>query len=469
MLNTQQLWQAVLGELELSLSKANFTTWFKNTDIAAIEGHRVVVRVPSSFIQTWLEKKYHVAMLKILQGLTEHSEHRVKELVYRIEVGEVGASAPVVLMTEQPIPSADHHADAVAQEHSTHADTSPTQQQKYTFDNFIVGKANELAHAACVAVSQNPGKNYNPLFIYGGVGLGKTHLLRAIGHTLIKEKRTHPSKILYVSCEKFINDFVHFVRSGRAIEFIEAYRTVDILLIDDIQFITGKEGTQEEFFHTFNELHDADKQIVLSSDRPPKAIPALEQRLLSRFEWGMIADIGLPDYETRLAILQAKATEKKAAIPHDVLHYIATTIQNNIRELEGALNRIIASHQLHRTPFAVDTAKSLLDSIATGSKRGSVTPKQLLQTVATHFDIALDLLLGSSRKKELVVPRQITMYLMREDLQSSFPAIGHELGGRDHTTAIHACTKIAKELDVNEKIRRDVATIRQRLYTTSAL
>ncbi len=467
MLNTQQLWQAVLGELELSLSKANFTTWFKNTDIAAIEGHRVVVRVPSSFIQTWLEKKYHTAMLKIIQGLTEHSEHRVKELVYRIEVGGTSVSAPVVLAAEQRVSPIGVLTDTTVQEQGTPAGASSPHQQKYTFDNFIVGKANELAHAACIAVAQNPGKNYNPLFIYGGVGLGKTHLLRAIGHTLVKEGRTHPSKILYVSCEKFINDFVHFVRSGRAREFKDAYRTVDILLIDDIQFITGKEGTQEEFFHTFNELHDADKQIVLSSDRPPKAIPALEQRLLSRFEWGMIADIGLPDYETRLAILQSKATEKKVAIPHDVLHYIATTIQNNIRELEGALNRLVASHQLHRTPFSVDTAKSLLDSIATGSKRGSVTPKQLLQAVATHFDIALDLLLGSSRKKELVVPRQITMYLMREDLQSSFPAIGHELGGRDHTTAIHACTKIARELDENEKIRRDVATIRQRLYTTS--
>lgn len=462
-MDPQQLWQAVLGELEIGLSKANFTTWFKNTGIAAIEGTRAIVRVPSAFTQTWLEKKYHAAIVKKLQALTER---RVREVVYRVEAVTTGAGT-VVTIESLPSEAETPRVSRSAASPESHGPTGLN--RRYTFDSFIVGKGNELAHAACLSIAGNPGNTYNPLFIYGGVGLGKTHLLHAVGHALIREKGIHPSKVLYVSSEKFTNDFIHAVRHGRAKEFKDVYRTVDVFLIDDIQFITGKEGTQEEFFHTFNELHQANKQIVISSDRPPKAIPALEQRLLSRFEWGMIADVAQPDYETRRAILQAKAQERNAQVPDDVLHYIATTIQQNIRELEGALNRIIASHQLQKIELTVDMAKKLLQSLNTSSKRGSVTPKQLLSAVAAYFDVPTDDLLGSSRKKELVVPRQITMYLMREDLQSSYPSIGHELGGRDHTTAIHACTKITKEVDENEKIRHDVMLIRQRLYSPQSV
>jgi len=319
-----------------------------------------------------------------------------------------------------------------------------------------------LAHAAAKAVVAKPGEVYNPLFIYGGVGLGKTHVLQAIGHALLEQNGR--AKILYVNSEKFTNDFVTAIKNGNTENFKKIYRTVDVLLIDDIQFIAGKEQTQEEFFHTFNTLHQNNKQIVISSDRPPKAIPSIENRLISRFEWGMMADISAPDLETRIAILQAKCQEKNIEIKNDIISSIAETVSENIRELEGALNRIIAYHELSNSAPTRESAKSLLISTSSKPQRGGLTSKKLIQQVAEFFDIPIKDLVGSCRKKELVVPRQISMYLLRQEMSCSYPFIGQELGGRDHTTAMHACSKVEQYLSDNEKVRNDVALLRQRLY-----
>ncbi len=453
-MDTRQLWQGTLAELELSLSKANFTTWFKNTAIASFDEGRVIVSVPNAFTQTWFEKKYNSKIMKALQRL---AGIQIREIQYRVEIihADITAKEQHPLAPEEPKIKQSHRENDAGVMHSG-------LNERYVFENFVVGKNSELAHAACLAVAQTPGKVYNPLFIYGDVGLGKTHLLQAIGHRLLQQNPG--TRILYVTCERFTNEFIHAVRNGRAKEFKDVYRNVDCILIDDIQFITGKEGTQEEFFHTFNALHQTNKQIVLTSDRPPKAIPALEHRLLSRFVQGMIADIALPDLETRIAILQTKCQGRSATLDKEILSYIATAVQSNIRELEGALNRILAYHELNGSEPSLETAKNVLSSLTTQVARRSVTPKQLMNTVASFYDITIEDLVGQSRKKELVVPRQIVMYLLREEAQFSYPSIGHELGGRDHTTAIHAYTKIVRELNENEKMRQEVHLIRQRLY-----
>jgi len=455
-MNTEELWQAALGELELKLSKANFTTWFKNTFVISLESGDVIVGVPNTFTKAWLEKKYHKDITASIQNLASVP---VKGVVYRVETRQ---SAP------QPIPAEEEVFDVPAfSETESSATTSggsedPSLNPKYIFTSFVVGKQNELAHAAAQAVAAQPGDVYNPLFIYGGVGLGKTHLLQAIGHERVKQ---HPNtRVLYVTCEKFTNDFIHAVRTGHAKEFKDAYRNVDVLLVDDIQFITGKEGTQEEFFHTFNALHQENKQIVISSDRPPKAIPALENRLLSRFEWGMMADVGSPDFETRIAILEAKSREKSYLLDREILHHVATIVQSNIRELEGALNKIIAFHQFKNIDPTIDSVKPMLASFQPAKSRKNITPKQLIQTVAAYYDIAIEEVLSKSREKRLAFPRQIIMYIMREEMKSSYPQIGQELGGRDHTTAMHAYDKISNILEEDEKLQHDLELIKQRLY-----
>ena len=321
-----------------------------------------------------------------------------------------------------------------------------------------------MAHAACLAVAANPGKTYNPLFIYGGVGLGKTHLLHALGNKVCE---LFPNKkILYATCERFTNEFIHAVRGGKGKEFNDVYRGVDVLMVDDIQFLTGKEGTQDAFFHTFNELHHQKNQIVISSDRPPKAIATLEARLLSRFEWGMIADISQPDLETRIAILEKKCQEHHMMLDHTILTFIAEKVQNNIRELEGALNRIIAHRDLHRIELTIENITSILSTIHTTAQQSSkhLNLRNLINTVASYYDLTIEDLLGKSRMKRLALPRQIMMYLMREEMKSSFPTIGQEVGGRDHTTAIHAYEKISRELREDEKIRTEIELLKQRLY-----
>jgi len=335
-----ETWQAALGELELTLSKANFTTWFKNTFISSMEDGKVIVCVPNTFTKAWLEKKYHDAVVRALRNVTNNA---VRDVLYKVEVKNTTpipgfCAEPVSRTVEMPEPSSFSDYEEPRADISHESGLNP----RYTFDSFVVGKANELAHAAAMAVAAKPGASYNPLFIYGGSGLGKTHLLHAIGRHVMQQNPQ--TRVLYVTSERFTNEFVQAVRGGQGKDFKDTYRNVDVLLVDDIQFISGKEGTQEEFFHTFNALHQADKQIVISSDRPPKDIQALESRLLTRFEWGMIADVSSPDFETRIAILEAKTREKNVSLGNEILRYIAGTIQSNVRELEGALNKIIAYH-----------------------------------------------------------------------------------------------------------------------------
>ncbi len=472
-MNTSELWQVVLGELELSLSKANFTTWFKSTFISEVNDTSVTIGVPNLFTLTWLEKKHAKDIIKSIQ---EHTNGNVKHVCFRVETRQT----PVQMVNvggKQEMTPVFSQVSPQEQSITTPKDffsEQPQQAQvqsgefslngKYCFETFIVGKQNELAHAAAQAVSNQPGGIYNPLYIYGGVGLGKTHLLQAIGNELL---RKDPNlRILYITCERFTNDYVHALKTGKINDFKNRYRTVDVLLVDDIQFLGGKESTQEEFFHTFNQLFQNNKQLVISSDRPPKAIPSLEPRLSSRFEQGMLADVGSPDFETRIAILESKSREKAYQMEREILHHIASVVQTNVRELEGALNKVIAFHQFKNIRPTLESVKPILTSFQPSSLRKNVSPKQLIHTVSVYFDVRIEDLLGKSRQKKLAFPRQIIMYLMREEMKSSYPSIGNELGGRDHTTAMHAYEKISGCLCEDEKLQHDLELIKQRLYTT---
>ncbi|MFA5211579.1 MAG: chromosomal replication initiator protein DnaA [Patescibacteria group bacterium] len=455
-----EIWQSVLAEFELSLSKANFTTWFKNTGIAKYENGEVSVCVPNNFTKSWLEKKYHSKIIQILEKITGKA---IKKIDYRVD-NIKNINEHECLNEEEKTVSTILNPIYTPQKKATYSQQIGL-NAKYIFSTFVVGKENELAHAAAKAVANKPGEAYNPLFIYGGVGLGKTHLLQAIGHSMLE--KNPQTKILYVTSEKFTNEFVNSVKEGRAKEFKDRYRNVDLLLIDDIQFIAGKEQTQEEFFHTFNELHQQGKQVVLTSDRPPKAIPALENRLKSRFEWGMIADIGSPTLETRIAILQKKAQEKGFDIDEKLLTMIATRVQNNIRELEGALNKIMAFHQLKDIKVTEESVREILSGFEEQSMKRSVTSRDLIQAVAEYYDVRVDDMLDKSREKKIAFPRQVTMYLLREELKTSYPTIGEELGGRDHTTAMHAHTKIQSEIEKDLKLKQDIEFIKQRIYTNN--
>lgn len=446
----EQLWQATLGELEMLISKANFNTWFCNTFLIEVGENKVIIGVPNGFTKAWMETKYHPAIVKTLKNVTKRD---IVTVEYRVETRRHPAAtfAGQTPRAAAPLPTAPSGG-------ANKVGLNPTN----SFQHFIVGKGSELAFAAAKAVAERPGQVYNPLFIYGGVGLGKTHLMQAIGNDILL--RDPRKKILYVSSERFTNEFIQAVSHGNAEKFKNFYRGVDVLLIDDIHFLSGKEGTQEEFFHTFNCLHEAGKQIVVTSDRPPKSIPSLEARLVSRFEWGMVADIAQPDLETRIAILEAKCREKNHPLNHEILYYVASAVQSNVRELEGALNRIIAYHDLNKTTPDLDAVKSLLGALTQSNKRSGVTPKHVINIVSQFYDISLDLLLGAGRKKELVEPRQVAMFLLREELHCSFPSIGHELGDRDHTTAMHACDKISRQQEKEEKLKQDLVVLRQRIY-----
>ncbi len=450
-MTNQQLWQSILGELEVSLTKANFTTWFKNTSIISQEDKKITIAVPNAFTKAWLENKYNKFIVDALKKITNNE---LNDVLYKVTTNPQKETQDNVVKIKQAAQETEKKEEKVIDEHGLNP--------KYTFDNFIVGKSNELAYAAAQAIVKNPGKSYNPLFIYSGVGLGKTHLLQAIGHAILKKNPA--SKIEFLTSEQFTNQFIYSIRSGKIKDFQNKYRKVDVLIVDDIQFISGKEQTQEQMFHTFNDLHQANKQIILSSDRTPKAIPDLESRLESRLEWGMIVDISEPDLETKIAIIQSKLLEKKFTLSREVIDYLADSVNNNIRELEGVINRVVASCQLTNKKADLEEVKNIIKTVNLHTPRSSLTAKKLINTVANFYDIKKDDLTGSSRKKELVVPRQITMYLMREEMSASFPNIGNELGGRDHTTAMHAHSKIKKEIEKNDKIKNDLILIKQKLF-----
>lgn len=477
-MTNEQIWQAALGEIEVNLSRANFITWFKDTFISSFENERVILCVPNAFVKKWLEEKYHRNIISALENITKQ---KIKEIIYKIElkknsnIGQVNInkgfnknnSESVAVESSNRIPAEQLNQISNNSNNTNNNGGQTGSNQyglnpRYVFENFIVGRGNELAHAACLAVTENLGKSYNPLFIYGGVGLGKTHLLQAIGNAVSKKT----NKILYVTSEKFTNNYIQSVKGGRAKEFKNLYRNVDLLLVDDVQFMGGKDGTQEEFFHTFNELQQNDKQIVLTSDRPPKSIPAIESRLISRFESGMVADVGKPDIETKIAILEKKAIEKNYPLDKDVLLYIAEHVQNNIRELEGALIKVIASHQFKGISPNLKSVKDVLNDYVSNIQTKSLIPKEIIETTAKFYNLTYKDLISKGRKKELVWPRQIAIYLIREELGTSYPSIGAELGGRDHTTAMHSYNKIYQEIkeNENEKIKQEVESIRQ-LFT----
>jgi chromosomal replication initiator protein len=449
-MTNEELWQAVLAQIQLNISQANFATWFKNTSIASKKENKVVVSVPNSFVKEWLENKYNKNIFKILHDLNED----IKEIEY--SVGKVG------LKIFKKMPTILPETDQLEfQEFKINKETNLN--PKYLFDSFIVGPFNELPHAAASAVSKNPGFVYNPLFIYGGVGLGKTHLLQAIGNEVIKN--FPKKKVKYISSEKFTSEVVNSIKNQQIDSFKMKYRVYDVLIIDDIQFLAGKEKTQEEFFHVFNVLYENNKQIILSSDRPPKAIQALAERLRSRFEGGMIADISIPDFETRVAILKAKAQEKKADFSEEIYQYIASAIQKNIRELEGALNRLIVFQKLNNQQPDLEITKNLLKNIISSPVK-IVTPRKVIETVAEFYDLREKDLLVVSRKKEIVKPRQIAMYLLREELKNSFPFIGRKFSGKDHTTAIHSYKKICEEVLKNKKLEEEIQLIRERILSS---
>ncbi len=456
-MNNQQIWQAILGHLEVSLSKANFNTWLKNTHIIEKTDDNITVAVPSTYHRDWIASKYNAEMLKALKGIAPE----IKTIKY--QVGTIVKPSPAPIQTQQ---QQQNDTTSAAPSYPAQVTTPNAQSNinpKYIFDTFIIGKNNELAHAASLAVAKNPGTQYNPLFIYGGVGLGKTHLMHAVANKLLSENPR--AKVLYLTSEKFTNDYINAISTKKMEDFKQHYRTVDMLLIDDIQFIAGKEGTQEEFFHTFNELRDKGKQIIITADRLPKEIPAIEARLVSRFEWGMVADIQAPDLETRMAILRTKLQKRGTNLPEEIVYYIAENIQSNVRELEGALNRLLVFQDMENRTVSLEQAQSMLQGMMNNKKKG-VTVKKIVSLVAEFYNVTGEDLIKQSRRQEFVKPRQIAMFLARQELSSSFPSIGEFFGGRDHTTVMHAVEKIQNMLAEKESFKQEVDLILDKLYTT---
>ncbi len=453
-MTNEELWKAVLGEMELTLSRANFITWFKNTSVVARDKGYIVVSVPNGFIKEWLENKFNKKILQSIHNLSPE----IREIKYSIgrpklefakqDLSKIILDRELEEKTEIPV--------------DLDIDKLTNLNKRYSFDSYVVGSDNELANAACLAVTKNIGKLYNPLFLFGGVGLGKTHLLQAVGNKVSENKER---KVLYVPAERFTANIVEAIRNRTIEDLKNQYARLDLLIIDDIQFIAGKEKTQDIIFSTFNELYGKNKQIILSSDRPPGAIPALEERLRSRFEGGMIADIKPPDFETRLAILKQKLAGKNAELGDDVLVYIATHIQKNVRELEGALNRVVAFSQIYNKVPDVKEVKNILNTYLNAPYR-KTSPQSILKAVADFYNISAADLIKRSRKKEIVRPRQIAMFLLRDETKLSFPEIGQKLGGRDHSTVIHACEKIKAESAVNEPLKQELVLIKERVYNS---
>lgn len=450
------LWQSVLGEIELSVSHGNFETWFKHTELLDVNDTSATIGVVNIFAKSQLEKKFNEQIKAVLK------RNGIDAQVIRYEVQSSGKKRVISRETTTANDVADR-AEALIAPAPTAARprvSNTSLNPRYTFDSFIVGSSNDLAYTACQAVAANPGVKYNPLFIYGGVGLGKTHLLQAVGNEILRH--TPSARIAYLSSETFVKEFLDAIRFKKT-GFSDKYRNVDVLIVDDMQFIAGKEKTQEEFFHTFNALHQANKQIIIGSDKPPRSIPTLTERLRSRFEWGMAIDIQMPDFETRCAIVETKANASGIVLERETVEYLATNIKTNIRELEGALNQLLAYAEMRNISPDVSIAEGLLGNVRR-SRPQHITAKQIIDKTAKHFQIDSKEICGSKRDKHIVVPRQIAMYLLRSELHMSFPCIARELGRKDHTTAIHSVEKIEKSIKLDLLIREQVNEIREKLY-----
>ncbi|MDB5178127.1 MAG: chromosomal replication initiator protein DnaA [Patescibacteria group bacterium] len=461
------LWQSVLGELELSVSGAHYKTWLKPTYVISNSDGHIVVGVPNIFNKQRLEKHYHTDIKAILARL-DNTIHTVEyKVVGKAQGTPTPGTAPAAHSggtAKRPEVRRKSEQTALPTAPPSHSNLNP----RYTFESFVVGSSNDFAHAACQAVAKSPGTKYNPLFIYGGVGLGKTHLMQAVGNEILR--RDHSKRIEYVSIESFTNEFINAIQKKKNSAFTDKYRNVDVLIIDDMQFLAGKEKTQDEFFHTFNALHQSNKQIIISSDKPPQQLMQLEDRLRSRFAMGITVDIQAPDLETRLAIIQSKAQAQGIMLPLDVIDYIARHAQSNVRELEGTLTKVLAEGEHRGGELTLARVQQLLASEAAARpKLKPLSPKSILERVAGYYDLPVADICGPKRDKEIVVPRQITMYLMRHDMDLSFPKIAAAVGGRDHTTAMHSVQKIEKLIEVDDNLRSDVQAIRERMNAAAGI
>lgn len=444
-LHIQELWSKTLEAIQDKISKPSFETWLKTTEAIDLEDDMLIISAPNDFARDWLESRYANLVRDSLKEVT-------------------GSSIGVKFVSQNTDESIEESDSTLLKEDENEEVEQPPKAQlnpRYTFDTFVIGSGNRFAHAASLAVAEAPAKAYNPLFIYGGVGLGKTHLMHAIGHYV--QSHNPASRVVYLSSEKFTNEFINSIRDNKTIHFRNKYRSVDILLIDDIQFIAGKEQTQEEFFHTFNALHEENKQIIISSDRPPKEIPTLEDRLRSRFEWGLITDVQPPDLETRIAILRKKAIADQLDVPSDVLAFIADRIDTNIRELEGALIRVVAYSALMNQPITSDLAAEALKDIMSSSRQRAINIPEIQQVVSTYYRLRVEDLKSKKRTKAVAFPRQIAMYLCREMTDHSLPKIGEEFGGRDHTTVMHAHEKIRRILEQDPQLQTAIQELKKRI------
>lgn len=445
------IWQTVLGEVELSVSRASFQTWFKNTRLIKFNDTSVTIGVPNIFAQQQFEVKFRPLIAEILQK----NNVSVENIDFKIISSIVPKKAEVeTVILNQEAPKMVRQAPSIGHTYRQGLN------ERYTFDNFIVGSGSELAYAACQAIASNPGMKYNPLFVYGGVGIGKTHLIQAVGNAILAQNKN--AKVVYISSEQFVQEFLDAIRYKKITDFAGHYRSADVLIVDDMQFIAGKEKTQEEFFHTFNALHQANKQIIISSDKPPHAIPTLEERLKSRFSMGMTVDMQAPDYETRCAILQSKSTERSTILPPEVIDYLANHVQSNVRELEGALNHLLAFCEMRNLEADLALVQSLFGALKSRPKH--ITARQIVEKTSKHFQLPVEDVTGPKRDKDIVCPRQIAMYLLRSELHMSFPKIASELGRKDHTTAIHSVEKIERELQFDTLLKEHVSAIKDKLY-----
>lgn len=450
-----EVWQAVLGEIELTISRGSFVTWFKRTRLLKCTDNQVVIGVGTIFIKQQMEKRYN----DLIRETLAKNGVNPGNIEYRIHASadqQTEKKDDTTVLVQQPQPS--HTISTTNSLAGT--PSKPALVESNTFENFVVGPGNELAYTACQTVASDPGGRYNPLYIYGGVGIGKTHLIQAVGNALVaKDPRT---RVVYISSEQFVREFVDALRFKRAHEFANRYRSADVLIIDDIQFFAGKDKIQEEFFHTFNALHQANKQILISSDKAPRDIPLLEERLQSRFAWGMTIDMQMPEFETRCAIVQTKASQHGFELDEDVVSFLATAFPFSLRDLEGGINRLLAFCEMRGVAPSLSVATSIIGKGHARPKH--ISPKNVIEKTAKYFQVPLEDILSSKRDKDIVVPRQVAMYMLREELHMSFPKIAQELGRKDHTTAMHSVEKISREIGLDNTIKSAVTGIKERLY-----